>query len=44
MWVAGMFTTVPAVGVVLMRWLDEESRRGDRAAESALRRHPAGAG
>jgi cytochrome c oxidase assembly factor CtaG len=44
MWVAGMFTTVPAVGVVLMRWLDDESRRGDRAPDTALRRHPAGAG
>jgi len=30
MWVAGMFTTVPALGVVVMRWLDEEARRGSR--------------
>ncbi|HET7071267.1 MAG TPA: cytochrome c oxidase assembly protein [Nocardioides sp.] len=44
MWVAGMFTTVPAVGVVLMRWLDDESRREARAPGSAMRRHPAGAG
>jgi cytochrome c oxidase assembly factor CtaG len=43
MWVAGMFTTVPAVGVVLMRWLDDESRREPRAPGSAMRRHPAGA-
>jgi putative membrane protein len=42
MWVAGMFTTVPAVGVVLMRWLDDESRRGARAPEVAWHRHPAG--
>jgi putative copper resistance protein D len=34
MWVAGMFTTVPAVGVVLMRWLDEESRRETRGSTS----------
>ena len=43
MWVAGMFTTVPAVGVVLMRWLDDESRREGRAPGAALRRNPAGA-
>lgn len=30
MWVAGTFTTVPALGTVVMRWLDEESRRGSR--------------
>jgi len=44
MWVAGMFTTVPAVGVVLLRWLDDESRREARAPRSALVRPPAGAG
>jgi cytochrome c oxidase assembly factor CtaG len=42
MWVAGMFTTVPAVGVVLMRWLDDESRREARAPASGLRGHSAG--
>ncbi|HEY3531421.1 MAG TPA: cytochrome c oxidase assembly protein [Nocardioides sp.] len=30
MWVAGMFTIAPAIGVVLMRWLDDEARQGDR--------------
>jgi len=44
MWVAGMFTMVPAVGVVLMRWLDDESRRGARAPEAAWHRDPAGVG
>lgn len=42
MWVAGMFTTVPAIGVVLMRWLDDESRREARPSGAAVRRHPAG--
>jgi len=39
MWVAGMFTTVPAIGVVLMRWLDEESRRESRAPRVPPRNH-----
>jgi cytochrome c oxidase assembly factor CtaG len=43
MWVAGMFTTVPAIGVVLMRWLDDESRRGGRAGGPGARNHLAGA-
>jgi cytochrome c oxidase assembly factor CtaG len=43
MWVAGMFTTVPAVGVVLLRWLDDESRRELRSPRSTWDRNPAGA-
>ncbi len=30
MWVAGMFTIVPALGAVLLRWLEEESRQDAR--------------
>lgn len=42
MWVAGMFTTVPAIGVVLMRWLDDESRRGARSSAPPAGHHLAG--
>ena len=35
MWVGGMFTIVPALGVVVMRWLEDEARRGDRRDRNA---------
>jgi cytochrome c oxidase assembly factor CtaG len=40
MWEAGMFTFVPAAGYLLLRWLDEDTRRQDRR-ESQRRSHPA---
>lgn len=36
MWTAGMFTIAPALAVVLMRWLEEESRRQARRERPAL--------
>lgn len=43
MWVAGMFTVVPAMAAVLWQWLDEDSRRQLRSDERARqgRRVPA---
>jgi cytochrome c oxidase assembly factor CtaG len=33
MWVAGMFTIVPALGFLLLRWLDEDTRRQARTEQ-----------
>lgn len=30
LWISGMFTVVPAMGAVLLRWLDEDARRQAR--------------
>ena len=39
MWIAGMFTVVPTLAVVLLRWLDQDAREQARreAAERAVR-------
>lgn len=44
MWVAGMFTVVPAMAAVLWRWLDEDGRRQQRTDELARRTRRAGPG
>jgi len=41
MWVAGMFTVVPAMAAVLWQWLDEDGRRQQRTDELARRARPA---
>ncbi len=43
MWVNGMFTMIPAMAVVLLRWLDEDAReQARRDARQAREARPAG--
>jgi putative copper resistance protein D len=43
MWVGGMFTIVPALGTVVMHWLEDESRIGVRRDRIAASNRMAGA-
>jgi cytochrome c oxidase assembly factor CtaG len=40
MWISGMFTVVPAMAVVLLRWLDDDARR--QARKDTLAGHSGG--